>query len=403
MDYNIRNVDVSLDPKLLQKSKQLANNTTKEAGRSITDQEIKELLTEAQKNDGLVSEEELKFIAGLRTEENVNHLKQSSFSPVQNMISFKNVSENSLNLVRNLAQRMDAGSKATPVERRVKQDEKLRPLFNALNNKSLGFQDRKDLISAYRDQAENKMGALATIAKEDFFTAMTVTSEPGVSNYLYDQAQKEPFKGILHDVSQYLRTHKNTPPQEILREATAIAQRHGQTPPEKYALMSLAALVSGIHKNYPKGPEKDLLINAYGAMNDHPQSVVMGHGVDAISANQGDFSRDNNMHFWAHAFIGYEMRSRGYSPEEARQFSAYVGAVKEVGPPFMGALPSRDIAENDGNAAMKDLLINAYGVEFGVQLFSSSTIPVPSKFEGPQIQDRSVGDPDYTLRYHESY
>lgn len=69
----------------------------------------------------------------------------------------------------------------------------------------------------------------------------------------------------------------------------------------------LAALVSGIHKNYPKGPEKDL-----------------------------------------------------------------------------------DIAENDGNAAIKDLLINA-------------TTPVPSKFEGPQIQDRSVGDPDYTLKYHESY
>jgi hypothetical protein len=46
--------------------------------------------------------------------------------------------------------------------------------------------------------------------------------------------------------------------------------------------------------------------------------------------------------------------------------------------------------ENDGNAAIKDLLINA-------------TIPVPSKFEGPQIQDHSVGDPDYTLKYHESY
>lgn len=74
MDYKINNSNLLIDSKLLSKAQELANNNERTAtGKNITPDEVKQLITEAKSNDNFVSEEEIRFIAGLLTEENIKY------------------------------------------------------------------------------------------------------------------------------------------------------------------------------------------------------------------------------------------------------------------------------------------------------------------------------------------
>ena len=62
MDYKIRNAQQTISPELRAKAKELAHNNITEGARKTTDNEILQLVKVANQ-DGVVSEEELKFIA----------------------------------------------------------------------------------------------------------------------------------------------------------------------------------------------------------------------------------------------------------------------------------------------------------------------------------------------------
>jgi len=405
MDYKINNTNLLIDSKLLSKAQELANNNERTAtGKNITPSEVKQLITEAKSNDNFVSEEEIRFIAGLLTEENIKSLNTSNFNPVNDSIKFKNVQPSYLNMVRNLAESVNKSSTQSSVDKNVKTIEALKPLFNALNDDALNIDNRRKIIQDYLGQTGSSTQHLKTIYREDFFQAISASSEPGLSPYLYQESKNKPNKDILLSLSQYLEDYRNKSPQEIYDFTINTAKNLGSLAPERDTLKALATIVNGVHKLYPEQePFRESLRRAYIHLNESENSIVMGKGVQATPGENKDYTWDNNMHFWSHAFISYELMSRDYSADSAKQFSAYVGTIKEIGlpgSPFSG----RDMRENEGNAAIKDIIINAYGSEFGVQLFQNRNIKLPQKHEGPMIQDRSVSRTSESIpRYTESY
>ena len=99
MDYTIKNIPSTLNKELLTKAKELAENDDQTEGGSITPNEVTELLKEASK-DGDISLEEVRFIAGLTTEQNVKNLAKSHFNPVNGEIQFENVSSPRFKFIR---------------------------------------------------------------------------------------------------------------------------------------------------------------------------------------------------------------------------------------------------------------------------------------------------------------
>jgi hypothetical protein len=87
MDFKVNNIS----PHLLKKAKELATNAEKTPGGNITQNEVEQLLKEANK-DGKITVSESQFIAGLTSEQNVKKLLQSNFNPVKGEIQFQGVS-----------------------------------------------------------------------------------------------------------------------------------------------------------------------------------------------------------------------------------------------------------------------------------------------------------------------
>lgn len=87
MDFKVNNIS----PQLLKKAKELATNAEKTPGGSITQNEVEQLLKEANR-DGKITVSESQFIAGLTSEQNVKKLLQSNFNPVKGEIQFQGVS-----------------------------------------------------------------------------------------------------------------------------------------------------------------------------------------------------------------------------------------------------------------------------------------------------------------------
>lgn len=48
-------------------------------------------------------------------------------------------------------------------------------------------------------------------------------------------------------------------------------------------------------------------------------------------------------------------------------------------------------SEQKGNAAMKDVLMNAEGAEFGIALMNDPATTLPGMCEGPVLEDRTLG------------
>lgn len=106
-----------------------------------------------------------------------------------------------------------------------------------------------------------------------------------------------------------------------------------------------------------------------------PQTMVMNHGSSD--------TYDNPTHFFAHAWVAYRMRQMGFSETQALSTSAFAGAYYEAERP-------ESLAENHGNAAIKDILMNAQGSDFGIRLFRDARTPLPGAGDGIAPEDRDI-------------
>ena len=166
MDYTIRNTKETLADSLFQKANELATNKERTKGGSITENEVSMLLEESKKNDGIISEEEIRYIAGLTSEANVQQLSKTHFRPVAGELKFQDVSSPRLNSIRNEAQ--NHSDKMSSVERAVRNDATILPFFNALNNQELIQDQREELMTHYLGQYEDNHFLRTVLSGEVF-------------------------------------------------------------------------------------------------------------------------------------------------------------------------------------------------------------------------------------------
>lgn len=110
MDYSIKNANQHIGNDLLSKAKELANNSVRTKGGSFTEAELDQLLQEANK-DGKITPEEVRFVAGLTNEHNVQNLSKSNFKPVNGQLQFQNVSTPRLNKINDQATKINDATK----------------------------------------------------------------------------------------------------------------------------------------------------------------------------------------------------------------------------------------------------------------------------------------------------
>ncbi|PIQ25548.1 hypothetical protein COW36_21125 [bacterium (Candidatus Blackallbacteria) CG17_big_fil_post_rev_8_21_14_2_50_48_46] len=122
MDFKVNNIS----PQLLKKAKELATNAEKTPGGSITQNEVEQLLKEANK-DGKITVSESQFIAGLTSEQNVKKLLQSNFNPINGEIQFQGVSRIRLREIHQKSVTINNANatKISPQERISMSDEEL--------------------------------------------------------------------------------------------------------------------------------------------------------------------------------------------------------------------------------------------------------------------------------------
>jgi hypothetical protein len=106
-----------------------------------------------------------------------------------------------------------------------------------------------------------------------------------------------------------------------------------------------------------------------------PQTMVMNHGSSD--------TYDNPTHFFAHAWLAYRLREMGFTESQALRTSAFSGAYYEAQRP-------ESLAENHGNAAIKDILMNAEGSDFGIRLFRDPKTALPGAYDGPAAENRDI-------------
>ena len=102
-------------------------------------------------------------------------------------------------------------------------------------------------------------------------------------------------------------------------------------------------------------------------------------------------AEDHNFHFFSHAYLAATMKERlCYDDLQAKAMSGYVGARYE----WNG---SGGLRENSGNAALKDVLMNAEGTQYGVDLMNNPEHELPGFCEGPPLEYRKFGGGDKDL------
>lgn len=417
MDYKIKNVQQTIDNSLIEKARGIISKVI-ETG-ILTDQQENSLLKEAS-IDGNVSEEEIKFIAGFSNKENIQKIKSVDFNPVNNEINFNNVSENNLNRLRDKVQTEPNKyqSKSTSIEKIMKSNPKLRPLFNALNDKSLTKEQRLKLIETYQSEVGSKIASLkgwsngllnynpnplnSINQKADsifnYESKVEQTREEhkyehknklikGVYKFFYEESTKEPTKSIIFKLSESIVSDDIKTPQQLFQKAKSFSKGSSEK-----ALKAVACIMNSVHTGFLSDEKTEdfgrLVQKAYIKLNlnrDDAKGVgsIMSHNVRNLNEKgdkgvKQDFTSDNNMHFWVHACLSYETLSKGGSEDDARGFSAYIGSEYEI----------KAIDENNGNSGIKDIIINAYGAEFGIKLFNNDNTQLPKSTEGPQIENK---------------
>lgn len=414
MDYVIRNTQKTLDSDLLKKAKELANNKEKTATGSITEKEVSQLLQIAKSKDGVISEEEVRFIAGLTSEENIKKLNESGFSPINGEVSFSRVSKSKLNTIREKGEKL---SNQSSIENSVKRDSTIRPFFDALNDPSISQSDRVKMMEDYKKQnSDNHF--LRTLVKGKVFSKGSMSflwskvsptggtstapktnhdkrmNQPGLYPLLYEASKEQPMMNIVMMLAKDLKAGKVDNPQKLLEQAVHVSQAAGSSDPHQDALKSIAIIMSGVHgalkDNAYASPEHKKMLEfakeAYIEINQKKSTnVVLGHGISPMQSEDSklDYNSDNNLHFWSHAFIAYTMLNESGTPDKnmisaAKAFSATVGTEYEI----------INIGEHRGNSGIKDIIINRYGAEFGIQYFFNKNTKLPQNQEGPQVENK---------------
>ncbi|PIQ27493.1 hypothetical protein COW36_10090 [bacterium (Candidatus Blackallbacteria) CG17_big_fil_post_rev_8_21_14_2_50_48_46] len=417
MDYKIRNAQQTISPELRAKAKELAQNKVTDGARKTTNNEVLQLVQVANK-DGIVSEEELKFIAAQASNSNLSHLEKANFQPVNNEFQFEGVQQSYLNNLR--AKVIPRQTSASVVDKNVRSNPDLQPFLDGINNQKLSVRERQSLVAQYADAHKSYASAFPAFTNDFLNTgnlmAMAMGTDqaeelakkaqasnqkvsehdlrmvkPGLYRNLFNASSREPVLQILDNLTASINKGYSRTPEQLFRSAVTLAKGFGSQNPQKDALTAIAALMNSVHIGQGSGANEQhnrvlgQMRAAYIALNqgNSPDSVIMNHGVGGMvpkaQQNTQDFTSDNNLHFWSHAYLAYNvMSSTTGSETQARDLSAYMGASYELS----------HFDERQGNSALKDIVMNAYGSEFGIQLLKNPTTPLPTRFEGPQVENR---------------
>lgn len=432
MDFKLRNIDRTLSKNVLEKAQELSKDN------KINGNDVNILLETAAKDDGIVSEEEVRFIAGVTEKNNLSNLIKSNFNPINKEINFKNLSDARLDVIRN---KRDVYEKGTSnIEKALRNDQDIRVFMNALNNTKLTLENRKELIENYKNKQITGLGTLFNqgIIKKQVFTAgssgylsnvlgdyllgnlnpinkadenyktnindsnkteqektkqehLNRMSKSGIYPVLFKLNSEKPRLDILNNLTKDISKGLNVSPKDLFNKAVKYAKDLKSDNPNRDALICIAGIVNSIHKGRFSGSSLENKIltqsqESYKILNEDKKdvgdSVVMSHNAPKHKNEKKDpgvdYNSDNNLHFWTQAFISYEMMNNGYDKQKAKSFSAYLGAEFEL----------INIGEHKGNSGIKDIIINTYGAEFGVQLFEKANVVLPNKNEGPMVENK---------------
>lgn len=425
MDFTLRNIDRTLSKNLLDETKKLSLDG------KIDNNDIDKLLETASKDDGVISEEEVRFISGITEKNNFENFKKADFNPLNKEINFKNVSDARLESIKSKREKYE--SNVSSIEKSLRCNESIKPFFNALNNTKLTLEDRKKLIVDYKDKQITGFGTLfyEGVLKRGVFNSGSVSydlniltgklgiskkadenyktntipknieetkqehsnrmSKAGVYSVLFNLNTEKPRIEILNKLTKDISQGIDVSPKDLFKKAIKYAKELKSNNPNRDALICIAGIVNSIHKGKSSGTnEENKILNesetSYKILNQDSKgvndSVVMSHNApkhkNEIKEPGVDYNSDNNLHFWTHAFISYEMMNNGYNKDKAKSFSAYIGAEYEL----------INIGEHKGNSGIKDIIINTYGAEFGTQLFENHNTVLPNKNEGPFVENK---------------
>ena len=413
--YHIRNVNQTLQPAFLKEVHQLLNGK-----QALSDTHLNSLLGQAIKSHGVISEEEIKLLSALTVPANVKHFLSQGIPPKSQEYAFTGVPESKMTALRQRAMQHPANqsdyAKDSLTDRLVRQNPQLQPFLNAINDESLTLSQRRKMIEDYRgNEALVNAQLVAAVLDNDFLSSGMMRSQ-GVKNtapFLYDpndkagiyghlvhEAQRSPMTEILMDITGYINSQSHTlvNPLDLFKKATAMAAKQGiQDPGEqrRYALRAITTITSFVHgAQFPpkfQGLQTNLL-NAYKNLHERSiggGSIVMSHDVRATppsgsgAATTFDTTRDNNFHFFYHAYVASELVQNEYAGQTAMDISARLGAIYELDP--------EQLRDAQGNASIKDIVMNAYGAQFGVLMAQGNFQKIddifPNFHEGPQVEN----------------
>lgn len=216
---------------------------------------------------------------------------------------------------------------------------------------------------------------------------------PGLYAPLFRASSKEPMMNILDNLTASVINGKTRTPQELLRNAMAFSRANHSTNPRRDAITAIAAIMGAVHTagkaeegvNDKHNKVLKQMGKAYTLLNDYKteaKTVLMNHEliarVDETKSPGVDYISDNNLHFWSHAYVSFSLMDEGYAAEQAEQVSNTLGTRYEM----------INIGEHQGNSGIKDMIINAYGAEFGIQFFNDAKTRLPEVHEGPPVENK---------------
>lgn len=311
MDYTIRHANKNIGADLFKKAKDLSGNAERTSGGAkITPNEVTQLLETAKAGDGIVSEEEIRFIAGLTSNENVQKLAAKGFKPTNDEISFQAVSRPRLQSIRQQVERLD--TQMSSVERAIRQKPHVMNMMDNINNPNLTQDQRKAMMQSYVDEH----GSNYTLASAAAFTDIIGTgsleflshktlgtkapdeskmtlhqkrmNKPGLYSPLFDASGKEPMLSILDRLSTSIQEGKTRKPEQLLRNAVLFAKIEGSKNPQRDGIKAIATLMNAVHigGNKDDGVSAkhnrvlDQMGKAYTSLNDYTTeatTVLMNH------------------------------------------------------------------------------------------------------------------------------
>lgn len=278
-------------------------------------------------------------------------------------------------------------------------DDALMPIEEALNDPSLSHAHRTDLVARYQDRMSARL-PWTDIAWEAAGSDFPL-SRSGFGPHLAESLDSPQFRMLLDS----LNSRASSAPSDQLnieelwggvRDDAAALYGDGEVGPgtdlEALRAMALVQNARRVPIDGLDARQQDVLAQTertYWAFRNsmNPEAAVQSRGA-APSAKgfPQERSDDHNFHFFSHAFVAADaVRERGLNIDEARAWSGFVGAQYEF--------RSEGLSEKGGNAALKDLMMNAEGAAFGASLMLDPSTPFPGMCSGPLLEDRSMGAP----------